>query len=205
MNTDFSLRHFTTEKKYTNTDIFSHKYTKIQKYKESYCLFSTDIPQWHFPTEAQSWSVEDRHSLQRVANLNVGDLGTNVCNNKYTNTQPHKYTAIKEFSLDSISEQMSSKAITQIIKYTTTQIRQRSSNKCLLQQLVALQTELDGEIWDPNWKVSSWKIEHHHHWSELAASLINNFKGLGVRMRRGGTSYAKHKSLSYKKHRRISN
>ena len=68
-------------KKHTNTDIFSNKYTKIHKYKELDCLLNTDIPQWHFPTEAQSWSVEDRQSLQRVANLNVEDLGTNVCNN----------------------------------------------------------------------------------------------------------------------------
>ena len=68
-------------KKHTNTDIFSNKYTKIHKCNELDCLLNTDIPQWHFPTEAQSWSVEDRQSLQRVANLNVEDLGTNVCNN----------------------------------------------------------------------------------------------------------------------------
>ena len=96
----------------------------------------------------------------------------------------------------------------EIHKYSNTQqhkyVEDLGTNVSFNNYSCCPQTELDGEIWDPNWKVSSWKIEHHHHWSELAASLINNFKGLGVRMRRGGTSYAKHKSLSYKKHRRIS-
>ena len=121
----------------------------------------------------------------------------------------HKYTTPQIYSHQRVEPRFDLR--TNVLKsyYTNTQIHNNTNTSIILEQMSPSttscpQTELDGEIWDPNWKVSSWKIEHHHHWSELAASLINNFKGLGVRMRRGGTSYAKHKSLSYKKHRRIS-
>ena len=121
----------------------------------------------------------------------------------------HKYTTPQIYSHQRVEPRFDLR--TNVLKsyYTNTQIHNNTNTSIILEQMSPSttscpQTELDGEIWDPNWKVSSWKIEHHHHWSELAASLINNFKGLGVRMRRGGTSYAKHKSLSYKKRRHIS-